>query len=191
MNKLSRFIIGGLVIFLILVAWQGYSSYKSLVKARQEIERLKDNQQQLIDDAKQSFTLLIKEKELTGQLLRERDSLSTALKIRPKEVIKWVDRIVTEKITDTVEVESTILKEMTWHLADGDKCWRWEGEAELNDLDLDVKRTLFEYRNKSTEVYWWQRRKFLGLRIGKKEYFQKVTPECGDIIVRAVEIIKK
>jgi len=191
MNKLSRFIIGGLVIFLILVAWQGYSSYKSLVKARQEIERLKDNQQQLIDDATHSFDLLIKEKELTGKLLRERDSLSTALKIRPKEVIKWVDRIVTEKITDTVEVESTILQNMTWHLADGDKCWRWEGEAELNDLDLDVKRTLFDYRNKSTEVYWWQRRKFLGLRIGKKEYFQKVTPECGDIIVRAVEIIKK
>jgi len=40
-------------------------------------------------------------------------------------------------------------------------------------------------------LHWWQRRKFLGLRIGKKEYFQKVTPECGDIIVRAVEIIKK
>ena len=191
MTKISRYVIGGLIIFLIIVAWQGYSSYKSLVKARQEIERLKDNQQQLIDDAKQSFTLLIKEKELTGKLLRERDSLASALKIKPKQVIKYIDRIVTEKITDTVEVESTILQNMTWHLADGDKCWRWEGEAELNDLDLDVKRTLFEYRNKSTEVYWWQRRKFLGLRIGKKEYFQKVTPECGDIIVRAVEIIKK
>jgi len=191
MNKLSRFIIGGLVIFLILVAWQGYSSYKSLVKARQEIERLKDNQQQLIDDATHSFDLLIKEKELTGKLLRERDSLSTALKIRPKEVIKWVDRIVTEKITDTVEVESTILQNMTWHLADGDKCWRWEGEAELNDLDLDVKRTLFEYRNKSTEVYWWQRRKFLGLRIGRKDYYQKVLPECGEILTRSIEIRKK
>jgi vacuolar-type H+-ATPase subunit H len=117
-----------LVIFLIIVAWQGYSSYKSLVKARQEIERLKDNQQQLIDDATHSFDLLIKEKELTGKLLRERDSLSTALKIRPKEVIKWVDRIVTEKITDTVEVESTILKEMTWHLADGDQLGGGKGK---------------------------------------------------------------
>ena len=191
MTKLLKYITGVLFVFLLILAWQGWQLKNKLVKARQEIERLKDNQQQLIDDATHSFDLLIKEKELTGKLLRERDSLASALKIKPKQVIKYIDRIVTEKITDTVEVESTILQNMTWHLADGDKCWRWEGEAELNDLDLDVKRTLFEYRNKSTEVYWWQRRKFLGLRIGKKEYFQKVTPECGDIIVRAVEIVKK
>ncbi|MEN6569044.1 MAG: hypothetical protein ABFC18_03425 [Rikenellaceae bacterium] len=191
MNKVVRWIIGILIVFLLFLAWQGYRSYVQLIKARQEIQRLKDNQQSLIDDAKQSFALLIKEKELTGQLLRERDSLATALKIKPKQVIKFVDRIVTEKITDTVEVESTFLQNMTWHLADSDKCWKWEGEAQLNDLDLDVKRSLFEYKNKSTEVYWWQRKKWLGLRIGKKEYFQRVTPECGEIVTRSVEIVKK
>ena len=60
-----------------------------------------------------------------------------------------------------------------------------------NDFDLDVTRTLFDYQNKSTEVYWWQRRKFLGLRIGRKDYYQKVLPECGEILTRSIEIKKK
>jgi len=191
MTKLLKYITGGLAVFLLILAWQGWQLKNKLDKARSEIERLKDNQVQLLASRAQDQALILTQRELTGKVLAERDSLAKALKIRPKEVIKWVDRIVTETITDTVEVETTILKDMTWHLADGDKCWKWEGDAQLIDFDLDVKRTLFEYRNKSTEVYWWQRKKFLGFRIGRKEYFQKVTPECGDIIVRAVEIVKK
>lgn len=131
MTKLLKYITSGLAVFLLILAWQGWQLKNKLDKARTEIERLKDNQQQLIDDATHSFDLLIKEKELTGKLLRERDSLASALKIKPKQVIKYIDRIVTEKITDTVEVESTILQNMTWHLADGDKCWRMEGSSEV------------------------------------------------------------
>lgn len=188
---IKKYIIAAFAVFLLIAAYQGWRLKTKLDKAKTEIQRLKDNQAQLLASRAQDQALILTQKELTGKVLAERDSLAKALKIRPKEVIKFVDRIVKETNTDTVEVESTFLQNMTWHLADGDQCWRWEGEAELNDLDLDVKRTLFDYRNKSTEVYWWQRRKFLGLRIGKKEYFQKVTPECGDIIVRAVEIVKK
>jgi len=180
-----------LAVFLLILAWQGWQLKNKLDKARSEIERLKDNQVQLLASRAQDQALILTQRELTGKVLAERDSLAKALKIRPKEVIKFVDRIVKETNTDTVEVESTFLQNMTWHLADGDQCWKWEADAKLNDFDLDVTRTLFDYRNKSTEVYWWQRRKFIGLRIGRKDYYQKVLPECGDILTRSIEIKKK
>lgn len=191
MTKLLKYISGGLFVFLLILAWQGWQLKNKLDKARSEIERLKDNQAQLLASRAQDQALILTQKELTGKVLAERDSLAKALKIRPKEVIKFVDRIVKETNTDTVEVESTFLQNMTWHLADGDQCWKWEADAKLNELDLDVTRTLFDYRNKSTEVYWWQRRKFLGLRIGRKDYYQKVLPECGEILTRSIEIKKK
>jgi len=191
MTKLLKYIIGGLFVFLLILAWQGLQLKNKLDYARSEIERLKDNQVQLLASRAQDQALILTQKEVTGKVLAERDSLAKALKIRPKEVIKFVDRIVTETNTDTVEVESTFLQNMTWHLTDGDQCWKWEADAKLNDFDLDVTRTLFDYQNKSTEVYWWQRRKFLGLRIGRKDYYQKVLPECGEILTRSIEIKKK
>lgn len=191
MTKILKYISGGLVVFLLILAWQGWQLKNKLDKAKSEIERLKDNQAQLLASRAQDQALILTQRELTGKVLAERDSLAKALKIRPKEVIKFVDRIVTETTRDTVEVESTFLQNMTWHLADGDQCWKWEADAKLNDLDLDVTRTLFDYRNKSTEVYWWQRRKFIGLRIGRKDYYQRVLPECGEILTRSIEIKKK
>ena len=191
MTKLLKYITGVLFVFLLILAWQGWQLKNKLDKARSEIERLKDNQAQLLASRAQDQALILTQKELTGKVLAERDSLAKALKIRPKEVIKFIDRIVKETNTDTVEVESTFLQNMTWHLADGDQCWKWEADAQLNELDLEVNRTLFDYRNKSTEVYWWQRRKFLGLRIGKKEYYAKILPECGEVQTKSIEIKRK
>jgi hypothetical protein len=191
MTKLLKYITGGLFVFLLILAFQAWRLQSQVDKAKQEIKRLEDNQAQLLASKAQDQALILTQRELTGKVLAERDSLAKALKIRPKEVIKFVDRIVKETNTDTVEVESTFLQNMTWHLADGDQCWKWEADAKLNDFDLDVTRTLFDYRNKSTEVYWWQRRKFLGLRIGRKDYYQRVLPECGEILTRSIEIKKK
>jgi len=191
MSKLLKYVIGGLVVFLLILAYQGWRLKIRLDIAKTEIERLKSNQQQLLAEKQQETYLLLTQKELTGKVLAERDSLSKVLQIKPKTIIKFVDRIVKETKHDTIPIESTWLNDMTWHLADGDKCWKWEADAQLVENDLDINRTLFEYRNKSSEVYWWQRKKFIGLRIGRKEYYQKVLPECGEILTRSIEIKKK
>lgn len=191
MSKIVRYVIGGLVVFLLILAFQAWRLQNQVDKAKKEIQRLEDNQRQLLAAKQQDLALILTQKELTGKVLAERDSLAKLLKIRPKEIIKYVDRIVTETNTDTVEVESEFLQNMTWRLSDGDKCWKWEADAQLSGLDLDVSRVLFEYKNKSSEVYWWQRRKFLGLRIGKKEYYAKVLPECGEVQTKSIEIKKK
>jgi len=191
MTKILKYITGGLVVFLLILAFWGWRLKTKLDKAKTEIQRLKDNQAQLLASRAQDQALILTQKELTGKVLAERDSLAKALKIRPKEIVRYVDRVIIETIRDTVEVESTFLQNMTWHLTDGDQCWKWEADAKLNDFDLDVNRTLFDYRNKSTEVYWWQRRKFIGLRIGRKDYYQRVLPECGEILTRSIEIKRK
>lgn len=191
MSKLIRYIIGALVVFLLILAFQAWRLQNQVDKAKEEIKRLEDNQRQLLASRQQDIALLLTQKELTGKYLAERDSLAKVLKIRPKEVIKYVDRIITEVTHDTIEVEAEYLKDFTWRLSDGDKCWKWEADAQLNNLDLDVKRVLFEYKNKLSEVYWWQRRKFIGLRIGRKDYFVRVLPECGEVHTKSIEIKKK
>ncbi len=169
-----------------------FFSGRQIEKRDVEIDRLIRNQYELMAANEQQTTLILKQKELSGKYLSERDSLAKLLKIRPKEVIKYIDRVLIEKITDTVEVESSIINDMQWKLYDGGQCWAWKADAELNDLDLIVNRTNFEYKNKIVDVFWWERQgKFLWWKVGRKQYFHKVIPECGEVTTKSIEIIKK
>jgi hypothetical protein len=169
-----------------------FFSGKQIERRDAEIDRLVRNQHELMAASEQQTTLILKQKELSGKYLSERDSLAKLLKIRPKEVVKYVDRVIVEKVTDTVEVESSIINDIKWKLYDGGQCWKWEADAELNDLDLIVNRTDFEYKNKIVDVFWWERHKrFFWWRIGKKQYYHKVIPECGEVTTKSIEIIKR
>ena len=89
-----------------------FFSGRQIEKRDVEIDRLIRNQHELMAANEQQTTLILKQKELSGKYLSERDSLAKLLKIRPKEVIKYIDRVLIEKITDTVEVESLIINEI-------------------------------------------------------------------------------
>jgi hypothetical protein len=191
MSKVALYLIGGLFIFLLLLGWQFRAVQKKYKHEKAEKERLKENQRQLLAEKTQDLALILTRDEW---LRVKDDSISKLLRslaIKPKQVIKYIDRIVTEKTTDTIEVISEALSSMTWKLSDGGDCWKWAADAELVDFDLNVNRTLFEYSNKSTEVYWWERKKILFLRIGRKLYYQKLTPQCGTVSTRSIEIKKK
>jgi hypothetical protein len=42
------------------------------------------------------------------------------------------------------------------------------------------------------DVFWWERHKrFFWWRIGKKQYYHKVIPECGEVTTKSIEIIKR
>lgn len=169
-----------------------FFSGKQIERRDAEINRLVRNQHELMAASEQQTTLILKQKELSGKYLSERDSLAKLLKIRPKEVMKYIDRVIVEKVTDTVEVESSIINDMQWKLYDGGQCWAWKADAELNDLDLIVNRTNFLYKNKIVDVFWWERQgKFLWWKVGRKQYFHKVIPECGEVTTKSIEIIKK
>lgn len=191
MSKIKNYIIGGLFVFLAILALQLRIKSNRITALSSENERLALNVEQLLAKDKQQTALILTKDEWLRVSADSIQTLLKALKIRPKQVVKYIEREVKEVIRDTVEVESEWLKDVTWKLSDKDKCWRWEAEATLNELDLDVNRTFFEYKNASTDIYYWQRKKILFLRIGKKDYYQKHLPECGTESVREITIIKK
>ena len=191
MSNILKYVIGTLIVFLLLLAWQFQLVNKRYKQEKADRIRLEENVKQLLAEKQQDIALILTQKEITGKVLKERDSLANALKIRPKQIIKYVDRIIREKTTDTIEVEVNSLTDITWKLSDGDKCWKWEADAELIDFDLNINRTLFEYSNKTSEVYWFERKRILFFRIGKKQYFQKSMPQCGTVSTRSIEIKKK
>lgn len=191
MSKIKNYIIGGLFVFLVILAFQLRRKDGQVTALTSENERLSLNIEQLLVQNKSQTSLVLTQQEWLRVSADSIQKLLRTLAIKPKQVIKYVEREVKQVIRDTVEVESEWLKDVTWKLTDKDKCWRWEAEATLNELDLDVNRTFFEYQNASTDIYYWQRKKILFLKIGKKEYFQKHLPECGTESIREITIIKK
>jgi hypothetical protein len=191
MGKILKYIIGALVVFLLISVAQNWFQKRKIDNLKAEKDRLTENQRQLIADKQQQTTLILTQRELTGKVLAERDSLANALKIRPKTITKIVKETIIDIDTVNKIVYVNPVEDNLWFLSDSDKCWYWEASAMLNGTDLNIERTYFSYENRIDDVFWWSRRKILFLRIGKKEYFQKSIPKCGTVNTRIIEIKKK
>jgi hypothetical protein len=191
MGKILKYIIGALVVFLLISVAQNWFQKRKIDNLKAEKDRLTENQRQLIADKQQQTTLILTQREVTGKVLAERDSLANALKIRPKTITKIVKETIIDIDTVNKIVYVNPVEDNLWFLSDSDKCWYWEASAMLNGADLNIERTYFSYENRIDDVFWWSRRKILFLRIGKKEYFQKLIPKCGTVNTRIIEIKKK
>lgn len=158
---------------------------------KSEIARVNNNNLQLMAENRQQTALILKQNEVGGKLLAERDSLSGALKIRPKQIEKIIYITTTEKDTVVKEVPVKVLGKDHWLIADTGKCYTWKGEAFLSDDSLSVKKTEFSYHNKTTQVFYKKRpHKFLFIRYGKWTYLQQLSSECGESQQRTIEFVK-
>ena len=159
---------------------------------RLENTRLQDNQNQLIARTSNYEKLVLTYKEAERQNIIRIDSLAKLVKVKPKEIIKIVEKVIIQ--TDTVDrlIQVNIIGKDTWKLSDGDKCFLWQGIAKLIDDSLNVTRTLFKYENKTDDIFWERRKhKFLWFRFGKKETFQESKSQCGESFTREIQISKK
>jgi len=191
MKNIKLILIGIAVLFFATAIVTVNIQAKKIKERDKEIARIQLNNIQLMAENKQKTTLVLKERELTGKVLAERDSLAERLKIRPKEILK----VITETIiqTDTVikKVPVYIAEQNFWKIKDAGPCFKWQADAFLKDDSLSVNRTLFSYSNKTTDVYFKERpRKFLFIRYGKWQYKQKIDSECGGISTREIQFIK-
>ena len=119
------------------------------------------------------------------------DSLSKALQIKPKTIIKTVEHTVIQNDTIIKEVPVQIIGKNTWRISDQNKCFSWYGIAKLQNDSLEVTRTGFDYKNKATEIYYSIRtKKFLCIKYGKKKTFVKSSSECGESFEREILIQK-
>ena len=180
-KKLKTYLIIGAVLFLIAAVITVNIQSKIIKKRNSEIVRLESNNYQLMSDARQQTNLYFREKEITGKLKRERDSLAGVLKIKPKQITKII--YIDNKIIDTVRLMVPVerLSKTEWMLRDSTKCLLYVAKLILEGDSLKSERQLFESDNRITQLFWRERsKKFLFIHFGKWKNYQKIENNCGD-----------
>lgn len=198
MNKIVKYIIGGLVVFLLILAWQGWRLGNKLEKARQDIERLKENQKQLLDEKNKNVVIIQTKDEFITTLTTTNDSLLKELKIRPRTVTKIVERIDKQIVKDTFLLEVTPYKDMSWKIKDSIKvdnfvCMRYEADAWLDGYNLEAQRTHYENYDKTIEVVHRRLKwKFLFIYVYERDKVDITSKStCGkETQTKTVEVIK-
>jgi hypothetical protein len=157
-----------------------------------ENKRLKDNVLELTKENNSNINLVLTSKEYIKGLTNKADSLLRVLNIKPKEVVRYVERTVNNVVRDTVLVTVYPKQKDWWTIVDTGKCFKWEGDLYKRGEALELWRSNFEYRNKTEEVYFQRReKKFWFIRYGKKKVFRKSVSECEGESVIKIEVTKR
>lgn len=187
-----KLIIAGIVLASLFLNWTFFVQNKKLKDAKNvQIENVKN----LLAENTHQTRLILSYKQAEAITSLKLDSLSKALKIKPRTIIKTVEKEVFVKDTSSKEIPVTPLPDSghikTWKISDQDKCWTWTGIANLKNDSLKVTRTSFDYHNKTTDIYYQERTKrFWLIKFGKKRTFLKSSSECGESYTREIEFQK-
>lgn len=198
MSKIVRYIVGTLVVFLIILAFQNWRQSRKIERQENDILRLKENQKQLLDEKNNNIVIIQTKDEFISTLTSANDSLLKELKIRPRTVTKIVERIEKQIIRDTVPIDVNPYKDMGWRLRDSiivDNmiCMRYGADVWLDGYDLGAERTYYETNNKTIDVCYRRLKwKFLFIRVYDKDKIDiKSKSVCGgEVQTKTVEVIK-
>lgn len=150
-------------------------------KLKAEVQRVQLNNLQLMSEGLQQTNLYLREKEVTGQLKIERDSLAKSLKIKPK----FIDRIITIDLSthDTIKVPVPVIitGKNEWTFTDSTKCLKIAYKAKLTGDSLKVVRTSFENDNTIQQVFYKKRAHKFIISFGKWQYLQKIDSKCDGV----------
>lgn len=198
MSKIKAIIIGVIVLlfFSMGVTIQVLSRKYKAEKA--DRERLWQNNLALTAQNMQYTKLLFTKDEFIQQMSDTLKKALNDLKIKPKTITKIVERTITDRVVDTVEVEVEVnpIADLSWSIQDTAKCWTWKAELEMIDNYPEIHRTYFEYENKTTDYFYKtkvrdENRKFLFWHLKKKVIKQVTVPKCGEATEKTIEIIKE
>jgi len=164
---------------------------KKIKRLKLENTRLDNNNYQLMSDNRKQTNLVLKEKEVTGKLKRERDSLAKSLQIKPKNITEIKYQTITIRDTVKVPVPVAITGKNEWLLRDSTKCLKYVAKLVLKGDSLIAERQLLEDNNRITETFYRVRpHKFLFIKFGKWVYKQKIDSECGETTIKTFTFIK-
>jgi len=184
---------GVVILFLIIATVTANVFIKKYKYEKMRADRLFNNNVELTARESHNTALIYTKDEFIRVMT---DSLQNALKqlqIKPKQVIKIVEKEVKVFIEVPVEVPVKIIGPDTWSISDSDKCFTWSGVAHLKDDSLKVTRERFTYNNTTTDYFYRKLKfKFLFVKIySKKDIEQKTVSECGESYERSITVIKK
>jgi len=188
MNKIKLLINAAIVIVILaMIATINYQD-KRIKRQADDIERLKYNIDNLLEENAKLVTINLKNEEITGIIKRQRDSLARELSLKPKQIIKYIDRNIIQHDTIVKIVQVDRLTDTTYYLIDKGECFRWEGLAIIENKELEVKRLLFDYNNEVIDVFFWKRTFPV---FGKKKYYQDVKQKCGENYTKEINFVKR
>ncbi len=191
--KIKNYLIIAGVLFVAALSVTNYLNHKMFLREKAERIRLENNQAQLLAEKQTQIELNLTQSEYISSLSSENESLLKQLQIKPKTVVKFIEREVIIKDTVVKEVPVKVTGKDYWHISDSDKCWRWEADAYLWNDSLKIDRTLFDYRNKTSDVFYKKRvfkLWFIEIYSGKK-IIQQTSSECGEVNTKTVQVIKR
>jgi len=157
-----------------------------------------------------------REAENTAQLLNEKDAKIATLKLTTDELIafrdqrldsvfkalriekKRVSEVITirETVHDTIPIEITpkpvfINGKTVYPVNINKNCLKLIGQMTVKDTIPTFTLKEFKWDNAIDIITYWERKKVLFLRIGKKQYLTTAKADCGEVNVRDIKIVKK
>jgi len=177
-----------LTVFVILASLDAYIMTKRYNKERASRERLWQNYVELENKNKY---LIASQQEWRRVMSKQYDSVLKLLKIKPKEVIRYEERVITQVERDTVFVAVKETPPRTWQIVDKGPCFIWQGEASLPPSGvLEVKRTGFDYNNETVDVLTRVvKKRILFFKIYDKNRFAiHTTSQCGGSSTKIIEV---
>ncbi len=198
---LKQYIYIGIAILIIGLTFWGNLMQKKYEKEKAKNERLAYNQDQLLNQVNDYMRLTLTQKEMLANITLEQDSLIRLLKIKPKQIERIVERVHFEIDTtgkaQMLASNDSLLQVIRARLnknyafVDHEGCFTFAGNVKVGEgLSLEVIRR--EYLNRSTEIAYIEReKKFLFIRYGKWKGKLFVDNECGNDLVKELDVIKK
>jgi hypothetical protein len=127
--KTKLILIGIAVLFLASAVVTVNIQAKKIKAQKAEIARIQENNAQLMGENLQKTTLVLRKDEINSELSKKLDSVSKALEIKPKQVLK----IITETITQIDSIPYPVIVDNAgqnfWKIKDAGDCFIWQGDA--------------------------------------------------------------
>lgn len=157
---------------------------------RDELSRISKNQDELLSSNKKNVELTL----TLSEAMKGRDSMineiSDKLKIKPKQINEVNNTYITNIDSSKTVYQSEKKNDSIFKLSISEKCWNLSGM--FNSFSGKFEKDFFQYKDTIRVVDYWKRKKFLYMRIGRKEYFRESYSTCGsDIKTEKITFIKK
>jgi len=194
MQKVKNYSILILTVFVLILAWQWSSMKDSRDMERINKERWQGNYLEAVKLSNKNREYILTQNEFI-RLKNERITrLLDSLNIKPKIVIKYEEKTIIQKETDTVLVPVEKIATGTYKFNDSGPCFSYSGIATIIGSDsLKIERNQFVYKNTTAYLFYKrQKGKFIFWKTYYKNKIDRVSvPECGEASTTTIEVLKK
>lgn len=194
MQKVKTYLIGILALFLLISIWQ-LNSFVDKYKAEKEAkERWQLNYMEQTKEARENKNIVLTQREFLSLKDRRISRLLDSLNIKPKIVVKYEEKTIIQKETDTVLVPVEKIATGTYKFNDSGPCFSYSGIATILGSDsLRIERNQFVYKNTVADLFYRrQKGKFIFWKTYYRNKIDRVSvPECGEASTTTIEVLKK